>query len=113
MGQSGAPTGWAAFSLPLRFALFTFMRLDLFLKATRLCLKRTVAQQLCDAGLVSVNGRAAKSAHAVKVDDGIVLRTRNKRLTIRVTKIPTTRSVAKSEATNLYELIGEEVLENF
>ena len=70
-----------------------------------------MAQQLCDAGLVSVNGRAAKSSHAVKVDDQIVLRIRNKRLTIRVTRIPTTRSIAKSEAPNLYELICEEILE--
>ena len=87
------------------------MRLDLFLKVSRLCLRRSLAQKLCDAGLVSVNGRAAKSSHAVKPEDEIVLRIRNRRLTIRVTKIPTTRSVSKSEAASLYEVVDDEVVD--
>ena len=45
------------------------MRLDLFLKASRLSPGRTLAQKLCDAGLVSINHQPAKSAHAVKSGD--------------------------------------------
>ncbi|MDQ3819322.1 MAG: S4 domain-containing protein, partial [Acidobacteriota bacterium] len=64
------------------------MRLDLFLKASRLVLRRSVAQQLCDAGLVSVNDAAAKSSRAVRVGDEIRLRRRNHLLTIRVLNVP-------------------------
>jgi ribosomal 50S subunit-recycling heat shock protein len=87
------------------------MRLDLFIKATRLCLRRTVAQKLCDAALVSVNGRTAKSSHTVKPGDEIALRIRNRSMTIRVAKLPTTRSVARTEAANLYEVIKDETIE--
>jgi len=86
------------------------MRLDLFLKLSRLCLRRTLAQTLCDAGLVIVNGRGAKSSHAVKAGDELVIRNKNRRLTVRVIKLPTTRSVSKSEATTLYESIKDEDL---
>lgn len=85
------------------------MRLDLFLKASRLCLRRSIAQQLCDAGLVSVNDRAAKSSHAVKPGDVIGLRIRNREMSIRVMKLPATKSVAKSDAAGLYNVISDEV----
>jgi ribosomal 50S subunit-recycling heat shock protein len=48
------------------------MRIDLFLKASRLCLRRSVAQELCDAGAVEVNGAPAKSSRAVRVGDEIL-----------------------------------------
>ena len=47
------------------------MRLDLFLKASRLSGRRTLAQKLCDADRVSINGNVAKSSHVVKVGDEI------------------------------------------
>ena len=50
------------------------MRLDLFLKASRLCSRRTVAQRICEAGRVSINGSPAKSSHVVKLGDEIVIR---------------------------------------
>ena len=88
------------------------MRLDLFLKVSRLCSRRSIAQKLCDAGLVSVNGRPAKSAHSVKPEDAIKIRIRNRLLTVRVTLVPTARSVSKTEATGLYEIVEDEELEN-
>ena len=48
------------------------MRIDLFLKLSRLCQRRTVAQELCDAGLVKLNGHPVKSAHSIKPGDIIV-----------------------------------------
>ena len=83
------------------------MRLDLFLKVSRLCSRRSIAQKLCDAGLVSINGRPAKSAHSVKSEDTLKIRIRNHLLTVRVTLLPTTRSVSKTEATSLYEILED------
>ena len=87
------------------------MRLDLFLKASRLCPRRTVAQKLCDAGLVSLNGTPAKSAHPVKLEDEIVIRRRDKITTLRVVSIPPRNQVSKDEARGLYELLSEESVE--
>jgi ribosomal 50S subunit-recycling heat shock protein len=87
------------------------MRLDVFLKASRLCQRRTVAQKLCDAGLVSLNGARAKSAHHVKPADEIVIRRRDKATTLRVVSIPQRSQVSKEEARGLYELLSEELVE--
>ena len=89
------------------------MRLDLFLKASRLCPRRPLAQKLCDAGLVSINGKAAKSAHSVKAEDEITIRIRNRLLTVRVSALPAGRSVSKTEATGLYQIIKDEEVSDF
>jgi ribosomal 50S subunit-recycling heat shock protein len=86
------------------------MRLDLFLKASRLSGRRTLAQKLCDAGRVSINGSPAKSAHAVKVSDEIVIRRHNKLTIVRVLFVPTSRQTSRNEATTLYEILSEESL---
>ena len=72
------------------------MRLDLFLKLTRLCPRRSVAQQLCDAGFVFLNGRPAKSSHAVKPADEIVIRRRDHEITVRVLSVPAVRNIPRS-----------------
>ncbi|HYV25805.1 MAG TPA: S4 domain-containing protein [Pyrinomonadaceae bacterium] len=87
------------------------MRLDLFLKLSRLCPRRTVAQKLCDAGFVLVNDRAAKSAHSVKVGDRITLKRRDSQAEFRVLSVPDTRNVAKRDARDLVELIGQKEFE--
>jgi ribosome-associated heat shock protein Hsp15 len=81
------------------------MRLDLFLKASRICLRRSAAQKLCDAGLVSINGASAKSAHPVKPGDEITVRRRDEILSIRVRALPTTRQTSREEAKGLYEIL--------
>jgi ribosomal 50S subunit-recycling heat shock protein len=87
------------------------MRLDLFLKASRICPRRTVAQELCDKGLVLVNGVKGKSSHTVKVGDEVTVRRRDKQTVIKVTSLPDTRQVSKKEAGALYELLSEDTLE--
>ena len=87
------------------------MRLDVFLKASRLCPRRTVAQKLCDAGLVSVNGTRAKSAHHVKALDEIVIRRGDKVTTLQVVSVPQRNQVSKDEARGLYELLSQQVVE--
>jgi ribosomal 50S subunit-recycling heat shock protein len=88
------------------------VRLDLFLKASRLCGRRTLAQRLCDAGRVSINGNPAKSSHAVKVGDEILLKHHNKLTTVRVMHVPTARQTSRKEASALYEVLREEMLDD-
>ena len=84
------------------------MRLDLFLKASRLSGRRTLAQKLCDAARVSINGNTAKSAHAVKAGDEICIRRHHTLTTIRVLLVPTARQTSRKEAGSLYEILSEE-----
>lgn len=88
------------------------MRLDLFLKSSRLCLRRTVAQQLCDAGLVAVNGKPAKSATAVQMGDELSIRRRDCVLRVRIVALPADRQTSRSEASNLYEVLSDDKLED-
>lgn len=87
------------------------MRLDLFLKASRLCGGRTLAQKLCEASRVSVNGSSAKSSHAVKPGDEILIRRHNTLTTIRVVSVPTTRQVSRKDASTLYDVVSNESLD--
>ena len=88
------------------------MRLDLFLKTSRLILRRSLAQDFCDDGRVKVNNLTAKSSREVKPDDEIEIKRHNRLLKIRVLQIPKSKQVSRSEATNLYEVISEEVLDD-
>ena len=86
------------------------MRLDLFLKASRLCSGRTLAQKLCDAGLVSINQKPAKSAHAVKPGDELAVRTRARLIVVRIVTLPETRNTPKTKAASLYQVIEDQRL---
>jgi ribosomal 50S subunit-recycling heat shock protein len=88
------------------------VRLDVFLKLSRLCPRRSLAQELCDAGFVLLNGRPAKSAHAVKEGDTIKIRIRDRETVARVLKTPATRSVSRPDAGRLVEIVGEKPLES-
>jgi ribosomal 50S subunit-recycling heat shock protein len=87
------------------------MRLDLFLKVSRLCPRRTLAQELCDAGFVLLNGKAAKSAHSVKAGDEIIIRRRDREVIARVLKAPETKNVSRRDADQLIQILSERVLE--
>ena len=87
------------------------MRLDTFLKSSRLCPRRALAQQLCDAGFVLLNGRRAKSAHVVKMGDEIVLRRRDREIIARVVSVPTSANVSRRDAKQLIEVVSERQLE--
>jgi ribosomal 50S subunit-recycling heat shock protein len=84
------------------------MRLDQFLRASRLVLRRTVAQELCEAGAVLVGGAAARSSRAVREGDEITLARRERLLTVRVLAVPTARQNSKQEAATLYEVVRDE-----
>ncbi len=81
------------------------MRLDKYLKVSRLIKRRTVANEACDGGRVSVNGKVVKASYDVKIGDCMEIRFGSKALKIRVTDVR--EQVGKSDATTLYEVIPE------
>jgi ribosomal 50S subunit-recycling heat shock protein len=83
------------------------MRLDQYLRASRLVLRRTVAQELCEAGAVSVNGAAARSSRAVREGDEVTVRRHKRALTVRVLTLPQTKQVSRADASSLYEILSD------
>lgn len=87
------------------------MRLDIFLKLSRLVPRRTLAQEMCEAGVVQVNGLRAKSAHEVRKLDLLSIRQRGRITTVRVVEVPA-KPPSKQQASSLYETIGVESVED-
>lgn len=83
------------------------MRLDLYLKLSRLVPRRTGAKDLCEAGEVSVNGQPAKPGRAVHPGDRVTLLLATREITVEVLGLPLGRSVAKAAARDLFRVIGE------
>ncbi len=79
------------------------MRLDKYLKVTRLIKRRTVANEACDAGRVQINGKPAKASAEVKVGDKITIGFGNKDVSVEVLDIQET--IHKEDVTNLYRYI--------
>ena len=79
------------------------MRLDKYLKISRIIKRRTVANDACDAEHVTVNGRPAKASYDVKVGDEIVVSFGQRSLKVRVLDVK--EHAAKAEAGLLYEVI--------
>ncbi len=88
------------------------MRLDLFLKASRLIIRRSLAQEFCDAGRVKVNDLTAKSSREVKPDDEIEIKKYNRLTKVKVLQVPDKKQVSRSDAANLFEIVSEEILED-
>jgi len=88
------------------------MRLDLFLKLSRLCPRRSTAQKLCDADFVLLNGRSAKSAHVVKVGDEITIRKPNEETIARVLTVPNARNVSRRDAGSLVEIVSASAIQS-
>jgi ribosomal 50S subunit-recycling heat shock protein len=82
------------------------VRLDKFLKVSRLVKRRTVANSISDLGRVFVNGNIAKPAKPLKVGDVISIEYANKTITAKVLEIPT-GNVPAQLASTLYEIIGD------
>ena len=76
------------------------MRLDKYLKVSRLVKRRTVANEACDHGLVEVNGRPAQASYEVKPGDNITLRVGARTLTVEVLAVQ--ESVRKEDAAGMY-----------
>ena len=81
------------------------MRLDKYLKVSRIIKRRTVANEACDAGRVVVNGKIARASYDVKVDDVIEL-TLGAR-TVKARAVSVNEYAKKDEAAMMYEIIEE------
>ena len=81
------------------------MRLDKFLKVSRLIKRRTVANDACDAARISVNGKAAKASYNVKIGDLISVAFGTKTVVVKVLEIKETTK--KSDAATMYEVVSE------
>lgn len=81
------------------------MRLDKFLKVSRIIKRRTVAKEVCDTGRVFLNGRPAKAGTPVTPGDVLTLELGQRRLVVRVVDIRET--VSAHEAKGLYEIVGD------
>ncbi|HIS56282.1 MAG TPA: RNA-binding S4 domain-containing protein [Candidatus Fimimorpha excrementavium] len=79
------------------------MRLDKFLKVSRLIKRRTVANEACDAGRVMVNGKAAKASVNVKAGDVIEIEFGTR--TVKVEVLDVQETVKKDEAKELYRYL--------
>lgn len=77
------------------------MRLDKYLKVSRLIKRRTVANEACDAGRVLVNGKTAKASLNVKVGDIIEIQFGTRNVKVEVTDIA--QAVRKEEAKEMYK----------
>lgn len=82
------------------------MRLDKFLKVSRLIKRRTVANDLCGGSGVLVNGKIAKPATEVKVGDTLVLDLGRRTLTVKVDEVPE-KAVPAQSAALLYTVISD------
>ncbi|MBQ9703047.1 MAG: RNA-binding S4 domain-containing protein [Clostridia bacterium] len=82
------------------------MRIDKFLKVSRIIKWRTVANDACDAAHVSVNGKTVKASYDVKQGDIIDITFGAKKLKIRVLDVK--EVVRKNDASELYEVVSEE-----
>ncbi len=81
------------------------MRLDKYLKVSRLIKRRSVANDACDATRVSVNGKPAKASYNVKLGDLITVQFGTKSVTVKVIDIRETTK--KTEAVGMYEVVSE------
>lgn len=79
------------------------MRLDKFLKVSRLIKRRTVANDACDGGRVKVNGKEARASYPVKIGDIIEIGFGGKAVTVEVTDVKET--VKKDDSDTLYKII--------
>lgn len=85
------------------------MRLDKFLKVSRIIKRRTIAKEVSDKGRIAINGKQAKSSTDVKVGDEMTIQFGNKTLELRIDKIVDTTK--KDEAQEMYTILNETMVD--
>lgn len=81
------------------------MRLDKFLKISRIIKRRSVAKEVADKGRIQINGKLAKSSSDVKIGDNVKIQFGNKTLEVKVTELH--ESTKKEDAEKMYEIVSE------
>lgn len=82
------------------------MRLDKFLKVSRIIKRRTLAKEVSDQGRISINGQQAKASSTVKVGDELIIRLGQRVVTAKIERLQET--TRKEEAAEMYTIIKEE-----
>ena len=85
------------------------LRLDKFLKVSRLIKRRTLAKEVADQGRITVNGKVSKASSVIKVGDELAIRFGQKVVTARIEMLK--EAVKKEESTLMYTILKEERLE--
>jgi len=85
------------------------MRLDKFLKVSRLIKRRTLAKEVADQGRITINGKVAKASSTVKAGDELAIRFGQKIVTARVDELRDT--VKKEDAAKMFTILKEERLD--
>ncbi len=85
------------------------MRIDLFLKRSRIIKQRDAAKKACDRGMVTISGRSAKPGHQVAAKDVVVVAWPDRRLEFEVLDV-TEGNVSKDRAQSMYLVLGDEHL---
>ena len=83
------------------------MRLDKFLKVSRIIKRRTVANEACDSGRSQINGRQAKAGAQVKEGDKVTLFFGDKKFSFKILQV--NESVKKQDCADMYEVLDDEV----
>lgn len=81
------------------------MRLDKYLKVSRIIKRRTVANEACDAGKVVINGKVARASYDVKVGDIMEIQLGARAIKAKIVSV--NEYAKKEEAGEMYEIIGE------
>lgn len=85
------------------------MRVDLFLKRSRIIKQRDAAKKACDRGLVTISGRSAKPGHQVAAKDVVVVAWPDRRLEFEVLDVPE-GNVSKDRTQSMYHVLSDERL---
>ncbi|GCF95814.1 hypothetical protein NRIC_37050 [Enterococcus florum] len=86
------------------------MRLDKYLKISRIIKRRSVAKEVADKGRIQVNGKLAKSSTDIKIGDVVRIQFGNKILEVKVLELH--ESTKKEDAAGMYETLSETRVEN-
>ncbi len=86
------------------------MRMDQYLKETRIIKRRTLAKQMCDEGFIFVNTKKAKASYEIKIGDNIDIFFKQKKMSYRVLDIPK-KGTPKGESYKFYEVLNESYYE--
>lgn len=87
------------------------MRLDKFLKVSRIIKRRPIAKKIADQGRISINDKVAKSSSDVREGDVLTIKFGNKTEKVKINQIMETTK--KAEAENMYEILDISYAENF
>jgi ribosomal 50S subunit-recycling heat shock protein len=86
------------------------MRLDKFLKVSRLIKRRTLAKEVADQGRISINGQQAKASSTVKVGDELTIRFGTRLTTVKIEQLQ--ENTRKEDAAGMYTTVKDERLKN-